>query len=72
MREAALGPRYAYYVGWFATTIYYPTLATILAFFAAMFTLALFGVPSLDFAAGTVSAEAVGLGAASPYAGLRH
>lgn len=62
--EAALGPRYAYYVGWFATTIYYPTLATILAFFAAMFTLALFGVPSLDFAAGTVSAEAVGLGAA--------
>ncbi len=61
--EVALGPKYAYYVGWFATTIYYPTLAAILAFFAAMFTLSLFGIQTLDFAAGTISVEAVGLGA---------
>lgn len=61
--EAALGPNYAYYVGWFATTIYYPSLASILAFFAAVFTCPLFGVTPLDFATGTISTEAIGLGA---------
>ena len=62
--EVALGTKYAYYVGWFLTTIYYPTLAAILAFFAAMFTCPLFGVQALDFATGTIAVEAVGLGAA--------
>ena len=62
--EVALGPKYAYYVGWFLTTIYYPCLAAILAFFAAVFFCALCGIPALDFVNGTVSAEAVGLGAA--------
>lgn len=62
--EVALGPKYAYYVGWFMTTIYYPSLAAILAFFAAMFTCPLFGVQALDFATGTIAIEAVGLGAA--------
>ena len=62
--EVALGPKYAYYVGWFMTTIYYPTLAAILAFFAAMFTCPLFGIQVLDFATGSISVEAVGLGAA--------
>ena len=61
--EAALGPNYAYYVGWFSTTIYTPCLVSILAFFSAVFCLALFGIPSLDFENGTVSAAAVGLGA---------
>lgn len=61
--EVALGPTYAYYVGWFTTTIYYPSLAATLAFFAAMFTCPLFGVSALDFSAGTISMEAVGLGA---------
>ena len=61
--EVALGPKYAYYVGWFMTTIYYPSLASILAFFAAMFTCQLFGIQTLDFANGTIAVEAVGLGA---------
>ena len=62
--EVALGSKYAYYVGWFMTTIYYPSLAAILAFFAAVFTCPLFGVTALDFSTGTIAMEAVGLGAA--------
>ena len=62
--EVALGSRYAYYVGWFMTTIYYPSLAAILAFFAAMFTCPLLGIQVLDFATGSIAVEAVGLGAA--------
>ena len=60
--EVALGPKYAYYVGWFMTTIYYPCLAAMLAFFSAVFFCCLCGIPALDFVNGTVSAEAVGLG----------
>ena len=37
--EATLGPRYAYYVGWFITTIYYPTLVSALAWLSARYTL---------------------------------
>ena len=62
--EVALGPTYSYYVGWFMTTIYYPCLAAMLAFFSAVFFLALFDIPTLDFfVTGTVSSEALGLGA---------
>ncbi len=61
--EVALGKKYAYYVGWFMTTIYYPSLAVILSFFAAVFTCPLFGVQALDFSTGTIAVEAVGLGA---------
>ena len=62
--EVALGPNYAYYVGWFMTTIYYPCLAAILAFFSAVFFCELFGLRAIDFfETGTVSAESVGLGA---------
>lgn len=62
--EVALGPKYAYYMGWFMTTIYYPSLSAILSFFAAMFTCELIGVQALDFFnTGTVNAVAVGLGA---------
>jgi len=62
--EIALGPKYAYYVGWFVTTIYYPCLAAILAFFSAVFFCTLCGIPALDFVNGTVSAQAVGMGGA--------
>lgn len=61
--ENALGPGYAYYVGWFMATIYYPAMVAILAFFSAVFTLRFFGVNAIDFAHGTVSTEAVGLAA---------
>lgn len=61
--EVALGPNYAYYVGWFMTSIYYPSLSATLAFFAAVFTCPLFGVQALDFSTGVISMEAIGLGA---------
>ena len=41
--EAACGPRYAYYVGWFVSTIYYPTLTSTLAWVSANYTCILFG-----------------------------
>ena len=61
--EVALGEGYAYYVGWFMTTIYYPCLAAILAFFSAVFFCELCGIPAMDFANGSVSSQALGLGA---------
>ena len=61
--EIALGENYAYYVGWFMTTIYYPCLAAILAFFSAVFFCELCGMPAMDFSNGTVSSQALGLGA---------
>lgn len=42
--EAALGAKYGYYVGWFMTTIYYPVLASCLAWVAARYTCALFQI----------------------------
>ena len=33
--EATVGPRYGYYLGWFMTIIYYPTLTVILAWLTA-------------------------------------
>jgi len=37
--EATVGPRYGYYMGWFLTIIYYPTLTVILAWLTARYTL---------------------------------
>lgn len=37
--EVAVGEGYAYYVGWFMTTIYLPTLTTALAWLSARYTL---------------------------------
>lgn len=37
--EAAVGRKYAYAVGWFLTTIYYPTLTSTLAWLCARYTL---------------------------------
>lgn len=41
--EATLGPKYAYMLGWFATTIYYPGMTSVLAWVSARYTLVLFG-----------------------------
>lgn len=41
--EATCGKNYAYGVGWFMTTIYYPTLTTTLAWISANYTCTLFG-----------------------------
>ena len=37
--EATVGPRYGYYLGWFMTIIYYPTLTVILSWLTARYTL---------------------------------
>lgn len=41
--EATVGGKYAYFVGWFMTTIYYPGMTSVLAWVSARYTLALFG-----------------------------
>ena len=60
--EVALGPNYAYYVGWFMATIYTPALCAMLAFFSAMMFLQLFGIAAIDFATGQVNPVAIGVG----------
>jgi len=37
--EATVGPRFGYYMGWFATTIYYPAMTSALAWLSARYTL---------------------------------
>ena len=61
--EVALGPKYAYYVGWFMTTIYTPTLAAMLAFFSSMMFLQLFGIAAVDFSVPSINQLAIGVGA---------
>lgn len=41
--EVTLGKKYAYYVGWFMATIYYPTLTSVLAWVSARYTCVLLG-----------------------------
>ena len=41
--EMALGSKYGYMVGWFMTTIYYPSLTGVLAWVAARYTCVLLG-----------------------------
>ena len=47
--EAMLGEKYAYYVGWFLTTIYYPTLTSALAWLSARYTLVFITSVNPDF-----------------------
>lgn len=49
--EAAVGSRYAYFIGWFLSVIYYPTLTSVLAWLSARYTMVLFG--STDITGGT-------------------
>lgn len=41
--EATMGNRYAYMMGWFTTTIYYPAMTSVLAWVTARYTLVFFG-----------------------------
>ncbi|MBQ7386579.1 MAG: APC family permease [Clostridia bacterium] len=41
--EVTCGKRYAYFVGWFLTMIYYPTMTSVLAWASARYTLAVVG-----------------------------
>ena len=48
--EMLVGERYAYLVGWFMSVVYYPSMASVVAWSAARYTLTLFG--SSDSAGG--------------------
>lgn len=50
--EAALGEKYGYIVGWFMTTIYYPTLTMALAWLSARYTLVVFLGDKADITGG--------------------
>ncbi|MFA7636437.1 MAG: amino acid permease [Monoglobales bacterium] len=54
--EAACGKNYAYYIGWFITTIYYPAMTSVLAWVSARYTLVIFG--QMDPTTGTCLALA--------------
>ncbi len=41
--EVTLGDKYAYLLGWFMTTVYYPAITSVLAWVSASFTCVLFG-----------------------------
>ena len=49
--EAVVGERYAYLVGWFVSTIYYPAMTSVLAWVSARYTLVLFN-PEADITSG--------------------
>lgn len=73
--EMALGPNYAYYVGWFLAVIYYPCLVAILGWFASLFTCLLFNIEFFSGAHLAIGAMFVmfgyGINALSPKLGGR-
>ncbi|MCQ2462939.1 MAG: amino acid permease [Clostridia bacterium] len=46
--EALVGSRYAYLVGWFMATIYYPAMTSALAWLSGRYTMSLFGYGAAD------------------------
>ena len=55
--EAVVGKKYSYYVGWFLTTIYYPTLTSVLAWLSARYTLTFITSVNPDFPLSIPAAE---------------
>lgn len=47
--EATVGPKYAYFLGWFLATTYYPTLTSVLAWLSARYTLVFLTSVAPDF-----------------------
>ena len=47
--EATVGPRYGYCMGWFIATIYYPAIASVLAWLSARYTLVFITSVNPDF-----------------------
>lgn len=47
--EAIVGPRYGYYIGWFLSTTYYPTLTSVLSWLSARYTLVFITSVNPDF-----------------------
>lgn len=58
--EATLGSKYAYFVGWFMTTIYYPTLTMALAWLSARYTLVVIYGDAADITGGLCFAITAG------------
>lgn len=54
--EATMGSNYGYYIGWFMTTIYYPSMTSVLAWLSARYTLVFITSVNPDFAM-LISAE---------------
>lgn len=46
--EETIGPKYAYMMGWFLPTFYYPTLTAVLAWVSAKYTLEMFNINEAD------------------------
>ncbi|MCQ2965053.1 MAG: APC family permease [archaeon] len=62
--EKAVSKRYAYYIGWYNTIIYIPTLITIVSFFTGLFICNLFNYKVFDFETGVFQLDVpLGLGA---------
>lgn len=55
--ESIVGKKYAYMIGWFVTTIYYPAMTSVLAWVSARYTLVLFN-PKADVTSGLCMALA--------------
>ena len=55
--ESIVGKKYAYIIGWFVTTIYYPAMTSVLAWVSARYTLVLFN-PKADITSGLCMALA--------------
>lgn len=53
--EASVGRGYAYYIGWFMATIYYPTITSVLVWLSAVYTSQLFGLPDAWTGGGTLA-----------------
>ncbi len=47
--EATMGPKYGYYMGWFAATVYFPSLTSALAWLTARYTLVFITSVNPDF-----------------------
>ena len=56
--EAALGPGYAYYMGWFMAVIYYPAITAVVIWLSAMYTCQLFGIPDAQTGGGCLAIAA--------------
>ena len=55
--EALVGPKYAYYMGWFTTFIYYPAMTSVLAWVSARYTLVFITSANPDFPMTVPAAE---------------
>lgn len=53
--EVAGGPFFAYFLGWFMSTMYYPVIASTLAYISARYTCALFGLEAFGQANASIA-----------------